>query len=346
MKIFTSLLLIFAVFLCFVGCASSDTPSDIQQSSQSEAPEQHVTLIFAQNGSAESVTGQTVSFFAQKATELSGGTLSFDIHHTGELGTQDAVFQALLGSSTAVDMSALPTYFLASYGAEKNSLLALPFAFDGVEHFNNFALSSLADEFLAEPADIGLPLHGVFYATEGERHFFMSTVINTPADILGKSVAVHPDDLLSAQFVSSLGGLPTNISDDGLSAALEETAVLGGTQTLLGYSQNSLYQHAPNIILSAHALDVTQVVISDLAWEKLSENQRSAIMQAGRLAVAHNAEILPTQQQTALASLEQAGVNIVTPDDLTAWSAAAQPLTQTALTPTAQKFYDQITAMK
>ncbi|MDR2940833.1 MAG: TRAP transporter substrate-binding protein [Clostridiales bacterium] len=308
---------------------AAEEPADTAAAESEAAPagdasaDPQVTLVYAEVNPADTIVGQTGTYFKEKVEELSGGSVIIDVQASGVLGSENDVLDGILGGSTSIDMSRISAFALTSYGAEKSKLLSLPYTFVSREHFWNFANSPLAAEFLNEPQEIGLPVRGIFYGEEGFRHFFTNKPVNTIADISGMKLRVSNDPVMNG-LVEGLGASPTVISFNELYSALDSNVVDGAEQPIANYKSNAFQEVAPNLILDAHTLGAVQVVISDNAWAKLTENQQNAILEAGKLAQEYNAEISEEAENAVLEELRAGGTNVVDVPDLTPWIEACK----------------------
>jgi tripartite ATP-independent transporter DctP family solute receptor len=285
--------------------------------------EKNVTLVYAEVNPLDSIVGKTGLYFKEQVEKLSDGTVTIDIQSSGVLGSENDVLDSILGGGTSIDMSRISAFALTSYGAEKSKLLSIPFTFESRDHFWAFANSDLAPEFLNEPQTIGLPIRGVFYGEEGFRHFFAAKHISGIKDLQGMKLRVSNDPVMNG-MVRGLGASPTVVSFGELYSALQTGVVDGAEQPIANYKANAFHEVAPNLILDGHTLGAIQVVITDTAWNKLSEKQRSAIMEAGKLAQAYNAEISESAENEVLAELKAEGVNVVDVADKSAWANATK----------------------
>lgn len=306
--------------------------------------EKNVKLVYAEVNPLDSIVGKTGVYFKEQVEKLSDGTVTIDIQASGVLGSENDVLDSILGGGTSIDMSRISAFALTSYGAEKSKLLSIPFTFENREHFWAFANSDLAPEFLNEPHDIGLPIRGVFYGEEGFRHFFAAKPIGGIEDLAGMKLRVSNDPVMNG-MVRGLGASPTVVSFGELYSALQTGVVDGAEQPIANYKANAFHEVAPNLILDGHTLGAIQVVITDTAWEKLSERQREAIMEAGKLAQAYNAEISENAENEVLAELKAEGVNVVDVTDKTPWAEATKAVIEEN-TKSQAALYQQIKDMK
>ena len=280
-----------------------------------------VTLVYAEVNPLDTIVGQTATAFKEKVEELSGGSITIDIQASGVLGSENDVLDTMLGGGGTIDMSRISAFALTSYGGQKSMLLSLPYTFVSREHFWNFATSDLAQEFLMEPQENGSGVRGLFYGEEGFRHFFTTKEISGIEDLAGMKLRVSNDPVMNG-LVEGLGASPTVVSFGELYSALQTGVVDGAEQPIANYKPNAFPEVAPNLILDGHTLGAIQVIITDAAWDKLSENQQNIIMEAGEYASNFNRELSAGEEEKVLEQLKADGVNVIEVEDLTPWQAA------------------------
>ena len=285
------------------------------------ASDPKVTLVYAEVNPLDTIVGQTGSHFKEKVEELTGGSVVVDVQASGVLGSENDVLDAILGGSTSIDMSRISAFALTSYGCNKSKLLSIPFTFENRAHFWNFANSDLAPEFLNEPQELGLPVRGIFYGEEGFRHFFTVKPVSGIADFKGLKLRVSNDPVMNG-MVESLGANPTVVSFGELYSALQTGVVDGAEQPIANYKSNAFPEVANNLILDGHTLGAVQAVITDNAWNKLTENQQAAVMEAAADTQAFNADLSETAENKVLDELKSSGCNVVDVPDKTPWQEA------------------------
>ncbi len=280
-----------------------------------------VTLVMAEVNPLDTIVGQTDSFFKEKVEELSGGSITIDLQASGVLGSENDVLDAIANYDDSIDISRISAFALNTYGCKKASLLSIPYTWTGRDHFWAFVNSDLAAEFLNEPQEIGLPLRGIYYGEEGFRHFFTTTPVNGIEDLKGMKLRVSNDPVMVG-MVESLGASATPISFGELYSALQTGVVDGAEQPIANYNSNAFPEVANNMILDGHTLGAIQVVITDNAWNKLTEAQQAVIMEAGKLAQDFNRELSQGAEDKVLAELKANGCNVVEVTDPSVWAAA------------------------
>ena len=308
------------------------------------ASDSKVTLVYAEVNPLDTIVGQTGSHFKEKVEELTGGSVVVDVQASGVLGSENDVLDAILGGSTSIDISRISAFALTSYGCNKSKLLSIPFTFENRAHFWNFANSELAPEFLNEPQELGLPVRGIFYGEEGFRHFFTVKPVSGIADFKGLKLRVSNDPVMNG-MVEGLGANPTVVSFGELYSALQTGVVDGAEQPIANYKSNAFPEVANNLILDGHTLGAVQAVITDNAWNKLTENQQAAIMEAAADTQAFNADLSETAENKVLDELKSSGCNVIDVPDKTPWQEACAKVISENTSDQAE-LYQQLLDMK
>lgn len=303
-----------------------------------------ITLVMAEVNPLDTIVGQTDTAFKEKVEELSGGKIKIDLQASGVLGSENDVLDTMLGGGGTIDISRISAFALTSYGAEKSVLLSIPYTFVNREHFWKFADSDLAPEFLMEPHDNGLGVRGIFYGEEGFRHFFTVKEIKGLEDLKGMKLRVSNDPIMNG-MVEGLGASPTVVSFNELYSALQTGVVDGAEQPIANYKSNAFPEVAPNLILDGHTLGAIQVIITDEAWDKLTEDQQKILMEAGKYASEFNRKLSEDAENKVLEELKADGVNVVEVPDIAPWQEACKDIIESSTKDQAE-LYQQILDMK
>ena len=335
------------------GSGSSTAASTATSAAASTAPagdaaaaasDPKVTLVYAEVNPLDTIVGQTGSHFKEKVEELSGGSVVVDVQASGVLGSENDVLDAILGGSTSIDISRISAFALTSYGCNKSKLLSIPFTFNNRAHFWNFANSDLAPEFLNEPQELGLPVRGLFYGEEGFRHFFTVKPVAAIGDLKGMKLRVSNDPVMNG-MVEGLGANPTVVAFGELYSALQTGVVDGAEQPIANYKSNAFPEVANNLILDGHTLGAVQAVITDNAWNKLTENQQAAVMEAAADTQAFNADLSETAENKVLDELKSSGCNVIDVPDKAPWQEACAKVISENTSDQAE-LYQQLLDMK
>lgn len=287
-----------------------------------------ITLVYAEVNPLEGTTVGTVAqTFKESIEELSGGKIKIDIQAGGVLGSENDVLDSMLAGSTQIDISRISAFALSSYGCSKATLLSLPFTFVSREHFWNFAASDLAQEFLMEPQEVGLPVRGIFYGEEGFRHFFFKEDLGIKSieDLAGLKIRVSNDPVMVG-MVEGLGASATVVAFNELYSALQTGVVDGAEQPISNYRSNAFPEVANTLVLDGHTLGAIEIIITDNAWGKLNEQQQGWIMEAAKVAMEKNQAVAQEKDDEARALLESEGCDIIDVEDKTPWQEACSAI--------------------
>jgi len=291
----------------------------------SASADEPITLTYAEVNPLDGTTvGDMAKAFKEKVEELSGGQVLIDIQASGVLGSEDQVLDNLLGYGNICDISRISAFALTQYGCDKASLLSIPYTFVNEDHFWKFADSELAQEFLNEPQEIGLPLRGLCYGEEGFRHFFFKNEVKGLEDLKGLKIRVSADPIMTG-MVTNLGASATSVPFTELYSALNTGVVDGAEQPTANYRSNAFQEVAPYLLLDGHTLGALQIVITDAGWAKLNEEQQGWIMEAAKYASSVCREKVAENEQKTFEQLKEDGATVIPVEDKTPWIEACQP---------------------
>ncbi|MBR2186483.1 MAG: TRAP transporter substrate-binding protein [Lachnospiraceae bacterium] len=282
-----------------------------------------VTLVMAEVNPLDTIVGQMDSKFKEEVEKNSNGSITIDLQASGVLGSENDVLDTMLGGAGTIQISRISAFALTTYGGHKSTLLSIPYTFKDRNHFWNFVNSDLAEEFLREPSDNGSGIRGLFYGEEGFRHFFTVDPVSGIEDMKGKKIRVSNDPVMQG-MVEGLGASPTVVDFGELYSALQTGVVDGAEQPTANYQSNAFNEVANNFILDGHTLGAVQVVITDEAWNSLTESQQKAITDAGKVASEYCRQISEEAENKVLDELKAGGCNVVEVTDKTPWQEACK----------------------
>ena len=302
-----------------------------------------VTLTYAEVNPVEgTVVGDVALAFKSKLEELSGGEVLVDIQASGVMGDEKTVLANILGGDTSVDIVRISAFALNQYGAKKSVFLTLPYVCE--DHYWNFAASDLAKEFLAEAKEKGMPLTGLAYGEEGFRHFFLKKEAHTIEDLKGLKIRVSDDPIMTG-MVSGLGAAATTVSFGELYSALQTGVVDAAEQPITNYLSNSFQEVAPYLLKDGHTLGTIELIATDAALEKLTDEQKAMVQEAADYAMQVCKESVTTKQEEAEKTLIEGGATVIEVEDKTPWAEATKDVL-TANIAGMEDIYEQIMALQ
>ena len=137
----------------------------------------------------------------------------------------------------------------------------------------------------------------------------------------------------------------TTVAFTELYSALNTGVVDGAEQPTANYRSNAFQEVAPYLLLDGHTLGALQIIITDAAWAKLSEEQQGWIMEAAKYASeVCKAKVAEIEAQT-FELLAQDGATVIPVEDKAPWVAACQETIQ-ANTADQAELYQKILDMQ
>lgn len=147
--------------------------------------------------------------------------------------------------------------------------------------------------------------------------------MNDISDLSGMKIRVSNDPIMNG-LVEGLGASPTVVDFGELYSALQTGVVDAAEQPIANYKSNAFPEVANNLILDGHTLGAVQVIITDDAWNSLTEAQQEAMTEAGKNASAFCKEMSASAEEEVLQALKDEGCNVVEVTDLTPWQEATK----------------------
>ena len=132
------------------------------------------------------------------------------------------------------------------------------------------------------------------------------------------------NDPVMVGMVNGLGASATEIAFGELYSALQTGVCDGAEQPTANYKSNAFDEVAPNFILDGHTLGAVQVIITDDAWNSLTEAQQTAVKEASQIASDYCHEISEEAENEVLQQLKDEGVNVVEVTDKAPWQEACK----------------------
>ena len=304
-----------------------------------------VTLTYAEVNPIEgTVVGDVALAFKSKLEELSGGEVVVDIQASGVMGDEKTVLANILGGDTSVDIVRISAFALNQYGAKKSVFLTLPYVFTSEDHYWKFVESDLAKEMLAESKEVGLPFNGLAYGEEGFRHFFSKTEVKTIEDLKGLKIRVSDDPIMTG-MISGLGAAFTPVSFGELYSALQTGVVDAAEQPITNYLSNSFQEVAPYLIKDGHTLGTIELIATDAALAKLTDEQKAMVQEAADYAMQVCKDSVIAKQEEAEKTLIEKGCTITEVEDKTPWQEATKAVLESNIAGM-ESIYEAIVALQ
>tara|TARA_B100001123_G_scaffold182517_2_gene208991 strand:- start:8541 stop:9527 length:987 start_codon:yes stop_codon:yes gene_type:complete len=251
---------------------------------------------------------RAVELFADLVSEGTEGRISVQVYPNNQLGNQRDVVEGLqMGSIELANIASV----MASFVPETN-LFELPFLFDGPEHFDAVADSSIGQSLA--PAFERRGLHLLGYFDVGERHIMTTEhPIKRLEDLSGLKIRTMENRLHLATF-KAFGANPMPMAYGELYTALEQMVIDGAEAADPNYFAKRFYEPAPFWARIGWIRLIEYVVMSRYFYDNLSVEDRAVIDRSARAMILQQRAWYRAEADSALKQLLDVGVDITNPD--------------------------------
>jgi tripartite ATP-independent transporter DctP family solute receptor len=321
-----------AMIICLTACGGSSGGSSVQSSgetvkdtaqSSSAASGDSIVLTYAEVNPADSIDGKLASYYKEQVEKKTNGSVTIDLQLSGVLGAEGDILDGMTTGGGTVDLARISCFALNNFGGKLSSLLSVPYTFESKDHFWKFTESDIGKKVLDEPGELNMGLKGLFFVEEGFRDYFFKDPVSKLEDIKGKKIRVSADPILT-ETTELLGASPTVISFNELYTSLQSGVVDGADQPISTYASNAFNEVAPYVIEDGHTLSASEVIITEAAYNKLSDDQKKALDEAGKATSEYCRKIENDLEKQSIEDLKGKGVTFAEVKDKQPWIDACQ----------------------
>lgn len=250
-----------------------------------------------------------LEFMAQELNRRSSGKMQIKIYPGSQLGSERETIELMqLGAIDLVKTSTSPLEgFIPGMG-----VFGIPYVFRSSEHFWNVLEGEIGRELL----ELGKSqkLKGLCYYDAGSRSFYTRTgAVNAPQDLKGLKIRVQ-NSRTSIQMIDSMGGAATPIAFGELYSALDQGVVDGAENNPPSFLSSRHYEVCPYYSLDEHTMVPDVILIGTESWERLSDEQQQWLKESVDASVPFQRALWATKTKETMATLKDAGVEIIEPD--------------------------------
>lgn len=235
------------------------------------------TLKMAHNLSEDHPVHQSISEFAKRVEEKTGGSVKIQIFPNGVLGDERQVLEQL--QSGGVDITKVSAGALENFAPEY-AVFSLPYLFSDEEHFYKSMESEAIEKLYQSTKDKGFI--GLTFYDSGSRNFYTKDrPIKKPEDLKGLKIRVM-DNRTAIRTVELLGGTPTPLAYGEIYTALQQGVIDGAENNPTALTTGKHGEVAKHFSFDEHARIPDIVVINSKTWDSLTSEQQKSIKEAAR----------------------------------------------------------------
>ena len=280
-----------------------------------------VTLKLGHIAEPDNVYGQGADYFAKLVKERSNGEIDIQVYPSSQLGNQRDLVEGL-GLGT-VDMTLTGTAVMGNFVPEM-AVFDLPFIFRDVNHAYK-ALDTVGMDMAKKGEGRGMITLAIW--ENGVRHMTNNKrPIKEPEDMKGLKVRVMEQPVY-IDMMKSVGASPTPMAMSELYTALQK-GVIDGQENPLGHIATKKFNEVQKYLsLTGHTYAAEPLLVSTMAWNKLTPEQQELVRQAAIDARDWQRQLCRDMEGKFLQQIKDAGTTAVNEDvDKEAFAKATRPV--------------------
>ncbi|WPP50048.1 TRAP transporter substrate-binding protein [Catalinimonas niigatensis] len=271
--------------------------------------EEITVLRLAHELSVDHSVHQAMVYMAEQLEKKSEGKLQLKIYPSGQLGSERESLEMLQFGSLA--MTKVSAAVMEGF-VEKYKIFGLPYLFESKAHAFRVLDGEIGQEILNSGEEYWLK--GLGFYDSGYRSFYTKDrPINTPSDLEGMKVRVMKSNT-AIEMVKAMGGSPTPIAWGELYTALQSGVADAAENNAPSFYLSRHYEVCKYYSIDEHTQVPDVLLISQVVWNKLSEQEQQWVQEAADESVVRQRELWEVSEREAMEAVEAAGVEINYPD--------------------------------
>lgn len=267
-----------------------------------------VTLKLGHLANEDNIWHKSAVKFGEEVKALTEGRVEVEVYPNESLGKEIDVINGMqLGTA---DMT-ITGESLQNW-APKAALLALPYAYKSLDHMDQVASGEIGQQIEAEIIEKA-GIRPLTYFARGPRNLSANREITTPDDLNGFKLRVPNVPVFVAAW-QAIGANPTPMAFSEVFTSLQNGTIEGQENPLALFKSGGFYEVQKVVNKTEHVRSWIYLTISERSWEKLSEADQAAVMEAAKRTQAYERELFLADEQALVADLEGRGVKFVEVD--------------------------------
>jgi TRAP-type transport system periplasmic protein len=272
----------------------------------------------------DTVIDRAVLEMARELGEQTDGRIDITVHSRGEMGGERSMFDLMQAGAIEMGVSGA---VIISAAAPEFGVLDAPYLFKSKEHLHE-VMEGPVGEALRDAILESKGIRIIGRMDRPPRHITTKGVaIRTPQDMEGLKIRTREIPVQVEAF-RMIGGSPVPMAFGEVYTALQ-TGVIDAQENpleqTLGASFDEVQDH---VILTGHVREIQWLIVSEVWWQGLSEEDRVLITDAAGKAMAQGQDEVYANDERLLEEAQQAGMTIVelTPEERDAFQQAVADL--------------------
>lgn len=276
-----------------------------------------VTLKLGHLANEENIWHKAALKFGEEVAALTEGRVAVQVYPNETLGKEIDVINGMqLGTA---DMT-ITGESLQNW-APKAALLALPYAYKSLDHMDEIASGEIGKQ-IEEEIIANAGVRPLTYFARGPRNLSANREITSPDQLNGFKLRVPNVPVFVAAW-QAIGANPTPMAFSEVFTSLQNGTIEGQENPLALFRSGGFYEVQKVVNKTEHVRSWIYLAISERSWNKLSEADQAALLEAAKRTQAYERELFIADEAALVADLEGRGVKFVDVDQA-AFAAKAQ----------------------
>ncbi|OSQ36020.1 C4-dicarboxylate ABC transporter [Thalassospira mesophila] len=246
--------------------------------------------------------------FGEELSKLTDGRIDVQVFPNETLGKEiDLINGMQLGS---VDMT-ITGESLQNW-APMAALLAVPYAYTSLEEMDKVASGDIGKKIEAQIIERAR-IRPIAYFARGPRNLTSNRPIKTPEDLKGLKMRV-PNVPLFVDVWKTLGARPTPMAFSEVFTSLQAGTIDAQENPLALIESASFNEVQKYVNKTEHVRSWIYLTISEITWNKLSDEDKSAVMEAASRAQKFERGLFLSDEQRLTKELQDKGMTFVDVD--------------------------------
>jgi tripartite ATP-independent transporter DctP family solute receptor len=269
---------------------------------------QDVTLKLGHLANEENIWHKAALKFGEEVAALTEGRVAVEVYPNETLGKEIDVINGMqLGTA---DMT-ITGESLQNW-APKAALLALPYGYKSLEHMDGVASGEVGQQIVDEIiANAGI--RPLTYFARGPRNLSSNREITSPDQLNGFKLRVPNVPVFVAAW-QAIGANPTPMAFSEVFTSLQNGTIEGQENPLALFKSGGFYEVQKVVNKTEHVRSWIYLTIAERSWEKLSEADQAAVLEAAKRTQAFERDLFLADEAALVADLESRGVTFVEVD--------------------------------
>ncbi|GHE21419.1 TRAP transporter substrate-binding protein [Halomonas urumqiensis] len=282
---------------------------------------QAVDLRFGHGGTEDTAYHLGAERFKELLAEASDGEIGVEILGNSVLGHETEMFEQQMAG--ALDVSIINPGLITDFSPVAN-VFSIPFLYRDEEHWQTVLDGEVGREIadrISDETDVRIL---AFYGG-GKRQIVSTEPLESLDDLEGLKLRTNPTKPLITAW-GALGADPTVMEWEEIYTGLQVGAIDGLLNEAEWIHRMRFHEVAPHIGLSEHDITVRLLTMSQMSWDRLSEEQQEMVMSAAEESAGYARQVQLEQDAEALDLLVEEGATLHELDRETMMETVAGPL--------------------